>query len=224
MLGEAKNVASAPATIEDKPHVKDMVPEDEEESDIVVKSGEAIRSGLIKVATFAAVGISKAGTFMIQRLMKKSEDVEVKESTQQRIRNVKSTTTTIAVFTATQIAKTLTAAGSIVKSVSKSFDHSNQGQELREKPAYYTALNIGKSAVQAAATVYDGMKEASGVITKELARTTADAVTYKYGQKLGDATTEVFEIVENVGNVYGSIGHGVAKALASKEKALVAVN
>jgi len=224
LLGGAKQIASAPATTEHSPKAKEIVPEDPEDSDLVVKSGEVIRDGLIKVATFAAGGIAKAGTFLIRRLMKKSEDVEVKESTQQKIRFAKTTTTTIAVFTASQTKNVLTVAGSIVKSISKSIENSNGGQEIREKPGYHKAMMIGKSAVQAAATVYDGMREATGVITKELAKTTTEAVTFKYGQKLGDATTEVFEIVENVGNVYGGISRGVVKAIASKEKMLVAVN
>jgi len=218
LLGGAKQAANAPATTDDSPKAKEIVPEDAEDSDIVVKSGEVIRDGLIKAATFAAGGIAKAGTFLIQRLMKKSEDVEVKESTQQKIRFAKSTTTTIAVFTASQMKNVLSVAGTIVKKIGNSIESSNESQ------GYHKAMTIGKSAVQAAATVYDGMREATGVITKELAKTTTEAVTFKYGQKLGDATTEVFEIVENVGNVYGGISRGVVKALASKEKMLIAVN
>lgn len=59
-----------------------------------------------------------------------------------------------------QIKALIGAAAMIGKEVASQFENSETGKKLQDKPVYEGAKKIGASAVQATASVYDGMFEA----------------------------------------------------------------
>jgi hypothetical protein len=169
----------------------------EKESNLITKGGELTRLGLIWSAALLARGIAKLGGFVENKCTTVHEEKEVKPSITDKLSTADSATQTALIFTKIQ-AKGLLGAG---KRVGEKIMDSELGHKFEHSKYHDSVTCIGKSSMYAAACIYDGWIEALTLIGRGIRDTTAHAVSNRYGEKVGDATKQGFNVIGNLGKI-----------------------
>jgi hypothetical protein len=169
---------------------------------IISKGGEVIRTGLVTGAEYIAVGVNKGGDYIKETYIKEVSEVDISDSTVQKIKYVSQATNWFLNFKKTKVEKLVSFGKNILTKASTRLDQVNPEEDPKKAEVYNTIKQIGKATIWGVANVYVGMMDALDIIEeKGIHVATTKIMTHKYGEKAGAATKEILGAVVNVSNM-----------------------
>lgn len=165
-------------------------------------SGDIIKRGLVRAATFTSAGIKKGGEYIKKKIKKNENPSEVSSNKKTVIKHLKTASSVVLVLSKAIVTGAVATTKEVGKWVSARFEESKTSQKLERSHAYQMAKLVGKAGISAAVTIYDGLEEALVILGRSGADVAVNIVDHKYGEDAKEAAQEAVDALGNAGLVY----------------------
>lgn len=189
-------------------------------SEFLAGTVHMVQTGLQAAVPVLATGIESAGEMVKSRLEPSDEPVELSEATKQRVEKTKRYAQVAATVSSQAVGCATHAAANAADGLATRLRKSGLGGRLMAMGAAgssdktQAAAKVAQAGMGAFVAISEGLFDASKVVAKAAAATTADVVKHKYGEEAGKATEDGAEALGDGIEAVTSLRKAGPKALA----------